>query len=34
LGGLVLGCSFLMTLSFLPGVQALSAQRVTSLVEY
>jgi len=34
LGGVVLGCSFLMTLSFLPGVQALSARRVASLVEY
>lgn len=30
----VVGCSFLMTLSFLPGVQNLSARRVESLLDY
>ena len=34
IGARVVGCSFLMTLSFLPGVQNLSSRRVESLIEY
>lgn len=34
IGARVIGCSFLMTLSFLPGVQNLSSRRVESLLEY
>lgn len=34
LGARVVGCSFLMTLSFLPGVTALRGRRVESLVTY
>jgi adenine phosphoribosyltransferase len=34
IGARVVGCSFLMTLSFLPGVQHLSSRRVESLLEY
>jgi len=34
IGARVVGCSFLMTLSFLPGVQNLSSRRVASLVDY
>lgn len=34
IGARVVGCSFLMTLSFLPGVQSLSSRRVESLIEY
>lgn len=34
IGARVVGCSFLMVLSFLPGVQNLSARRVESLLEY
>jgi len=34
IGARVVGCSFLMTLSFLPGVQNLSSRRVESLVDY
>jgi adenine phosphoribosyltransferase len=34
IGARVVGCSFLMTLSFLPGVQTLAARRVESLLEY
>jgi len=34
IGACVVGCSFLMTLSFLPGVQNLSSRRVESLVDY
>ena len=34
IGARVVGCSFLMTLSFLPGVQTLAARRVESLIEY
>ena len=34
LGGVVVGCSFLMALSFLPGRAALSGRRVETLVTY
>lgn len=34
LGATVVGCTFLMTLSFLPGWRALSARRVESLLTY
>jgi len=34
LGATVVGCSFLMVLSFLPGVKRLSARRVASLLSY
>lgn len=34
IGARVVGCSFLMTLSFLPGVQNLASRRVESLLEY
>ena len=34
IGARVIGCSFLMTLSFLPGVQNLSSRRVESLIDY
>jgi len=33
-GARVIGCSFLMVLTFLSGVQALSSRRVESLLEY
>jgi len=33
-GGVVVGCSFLISLSFLPGPAALSGRRVASLVVY
>jgi adenine phosphoribosyltransferase len=34
LGGVVVGCSFLIALSFLPGLAALSGRRVEALVSY
>ena len=34
IGARVIGCSFLMTLSFLPGVQNLASRRVESLLEF
>ena len=34
LGGIVVGCSFLIVLSFLPGQAALTGRRVESLVTY
>jgi adenine phosphoribosyltransferase len=34
LGGIVVGCSFLIALSFLPGLSALSGRRVETLVTY
>jgi adenine phosphoribosyltransferase len=34
LGGLVVGCSFLIALSFLPGLSALSGRRVEALVTF
>jgi adenine phosphoribosyltransferase len=34
LGGVVVGCSFLLALSFLPGLSALSGRRVEALVTY
>jgi adenine phosphoribosyltransferase len=34
LGGVVVGCSFLIALSFLRGLDALSGRRVEALVEY
>jgi adenine phosphoribosyltransferase len=34
LGGIVVGCSFLIALSFLPGLSALSGRRVEALVTY
>jgi adenine phosphoribosyltransferase len=34
LGGVVVGCSFLVELSFLPGRSALSGRRVEALVTY
>jgi adenine phosphoribosyltransferase len=34
LGGVVVGCSFLITLSFLPGRAALAGRKVESLVTY
>ena len=34
LGAEVAGCSFLLALSFLPGLQALAARRVSSLILY
>jgi adenine phosphoribosyltransferase len=34
LGGVVVGCSFLIALSFLPGLSALSGRRVEALVTY
>ena len=34
LGGIVVGCSFLLRLSFLPGLGALAGRRVESIVTY
>jgi len=34
LGGIVVGCSFLIALSFLPGLAALAGRRVETLVTY
>jgi adenine phosphoribosyltransferase len=34
LGGIVVGCSFLIALSFLPGLSALSGRRVETLITY
>jgi adenine phosphoribosyltransferase len=34
LGGVVVGCSFLIALSFLPGLSALTGRRVEALVTY
>ena len=34
LGGIVVGCSFLIALSFLPGLAALAGRRVEALVTY
>jgi adenine phosphoribosyltransferase len=34
LGGVVVGCSFLIALSFLPGLSALAGRRVETLVTY
>jgi adenine phosphoribosyltransferase len=34
LGGSVVGCSFLIALSFLPGLEALRDRRVSSIVQY
>jgi adenine phosphoribosyltransferase len=34
LGGVVIGCSFLLSLSFLPGASALAGRRFESLVTY
>ena len=34
LGGVVAGCSFLIALSFLPGLDVLRDRRVTSIVQY
>jgi adenine phosphoribosyltransferase len=34
LGATVVGCSFLMTLSFLPGWRTLSARRVENLLTF
>ena len=34
LGGVVVGCSFLMALTFLPGIEALRGRRVETLVSY
>jgi adenine phosphoribosyltransferase len=34
LGGVVVGCSFLIALSFLPGLSALSERRIEALVTY